>query len=158
MTLGERLATQFETLIWGDNWTAVNLVTQLEDVTWQEATTQFEYLNTISGLVYHLFYYVRGQLRVFHGQELGLSDAESFLHPKIESQEDWDGLLVDCYELANQYIQILKLQPDTKFDEIFVDEKYGTYYLNVQGIIEHGYYHLGQIVYLKKLILNENAS
>ncbi|MGN6163930.1 MAG: hypothetical protein ACTHOF_05245 [Flavisolibacter sp.] len=41
---------------------------------------------------------------------------------------------------------------DSKLDEIFVDEKYGTYYRNLQGIIEHTHYHLGQIVLIKKLL------
>ena len=36
----------------------------------------------------------------------------------------------------------------------FVDEKYGTYSRNINGILEHSYYHLGQIVLIKKLVLH----
>ncbi|GAA4794839.1 hypothetical protein GCM10023231_24020 [Olivibacter ginsenosidimutans] len=43
---------------------------------------------------------------------------------------------------------------DSKFDEIFIDEQYGTYLRNIEGVIEHGYYHLGQIVLIKKLIIH----
>lgn len=43
--------------------------------------------------------------------------------------------------------------PDEKLDEIFVNEKYGTYLRNIEGVIEHSYYHFGQIVLIKKLIL-----
>ena len=41
---------------------------------------------------------------------------------------------------------------DEKFDAIFFDEKYGTYLRNIEGVIEHSYYHLGQISLLKKMI------
>jgi hypothetical protein len=44
-------------------------------------------------------------------------------------------------------------QLDTEiFDQPFFDEKYGSYLRNIEGIIEHCYYHLGQIVLIKKII------
>lgn len=42
--------------------------------------------------------------------------------------------------------------PDQKLEEVFVEEKYGTYLRNIEGVIEHSYYHLGQISLIKKLI------
>jgi hypothetical protein len=33
-----------------------------------------------------------------------------------------------------------------KLDEVFVDEKYGTYQRNIDGMIEHAYYHLGRLL------------
>ena len=41
---------------------------------------------------------------------------------------------------------------EEKLDEAFVDEKYGTYHRNIDGMIEHCYYHLGQIVLIKKML------
>lgn len=43
--------------------------------------------------------------------------------------------------------------PDEKLDQIFVNKKYGTYLRNIEGVIEHSYYHFGQIVLIRKLIL-----
>jgi hypothetical protein len=34
----------------------------------------------------------------------------------------------------------------------FGDPKYGSYYRNLHGIVEHTHYHLGQIVLVKKII------
>ena len=34
----------------------------------------------------------------------------------------------------------------------FVDQKYGDYQRNIDLMIEHAYYHLGQILILKKLL------
>ena len=39
-----------------------------------------------------------------------------------------------------------------QLDEPFVNEKYGTYRRNIEAMIEHSYYHLGQISLLKKMI------
>jgi hypothetical protein len=41
---------------------------------------------------------------------------------------------------------------DAIFDEPFVDEKYGTLLRNIEGVIEHSYYHLGQIALIRKMI------
>ena len=42
--------------------------------------------------------------------------------------------------------------PEERFFEDMADPKYGSWYRNIHGIIEHAHYHLGQIVLLKKLI------
>ena len=40
--------------------------------------------------------------------------------------------------------------------ENFVDEKYGTFQRNIEAMIEHSYYHLGQIVLIKKMLLQSS--
>ncbi len=35
----------------------------------------------------------------------------------------------------------------------FIDERYGSFLRNIDAMIEHSYYHLGQIVIIKKMIL-----
>jgi len=42
-----------------------------------------------------------------------------------------------------------------KLDEAFVDVKYGSYQRNIEGVIEHSYYHLGQISLVRKMISEE---
>ncbi|MDQ1090003.1 hypothetical protein QE390_004607 [Siphonobacter sp. SORGH_AS 1065] len=44
--------------------------------------------------------------------------------------------------------------PEEAWQKTFVDEKYGTYYRNLHGMIEHTHYHLGQIVLIKKILRN----
>ena len=41
---------------------------------------------------------------------------------------------------------------DNKLAEVFAQDKYGTYFRNLMGVIEHAHYHLGQIVIIKKMI------
>jgi hypothetical protein len=41
---------------------------------------------------------------------------------------------------------------DQQLQEVFVKEQYGTYQRNLDALIEHGYYHLGQVVLIRKLL------
>ncbi len=42
--------------------------------------------------------------------------------------------------------------PESRLWDDFADAKYGNCYRNLQGIIEHCHYHLGQVVVVKKLV------
>jgi hypothetical protein len=46
--------------------------------------------------------------------------------------------------------------PEKKVLHVFVDEKYGTYLRNIEAMIEHSYYHLGQIVLIRKILSGNN--
>ncbi|MCB0595975.1 MAG: hypothetical protein H6557_25915 [Lewinellaceae bacterium] len=54
---------------------------------------------------------------------------------------------------AEKFADHVENMPDEKLEEVFVDEKYGTYRRNIEGVIEHSYYHLGQISLIRKMIL-----
>ena len=47
---------------------------------------------------------------------------------------------------------------EAKLSEVFADPKYGNFYRNLQGIIEHTHYHLGQISLLKKLVKEKRVN
>ena len=42
--------------------------------------------------------------------------------------------------------------PEDQLEAVFTDEKYGKYRRNLEGMIEHSYYHLGQVTIIKKMI------
>lgn len=58
---------------------------------------------------------------------------------------------------AENFASLIEQLPESKLDEIFVDEKYGSYYRNFLGIIEHIHYHLGQIVLIKKILQDSGS-
>jgi hypothetical protein len=158
MNLPKQIAKHFRDVHFGGNWTSVNLKDTLADVTWQQATTQVYGLNTIATLVYHTNYYVGAISKVLQGGPLDAKDKYSFDHPPVRSQEDWEALLHKTWSDAESFATLLEQFPEQKLTEIFVDEKYGTYYRNFHGIIEHMHYHLGQIVLLKKILVQTNES
>jgi DinB superfamily len=152
MTLPQQIAKHFRDVHFGGNWTSVNLKDTLANVTWQQATTKIDSLNTIAALVYHINYYVSAVTKVLQGNLLDAHDKFSFDLPPINSQQDWENLLRKFWADAENLAGLIEQLPESKLDEIFVQEKFGTYHRNLHGIIEHTHYHLGQIVLIKKLL------
>ena len=154
MNLPQHLAKQLKEVHSGGNWTSVNLKDTLTDVTWQQAIQKVYSFNTIAALLYHINYYISAVTRVLQGESLNAKDEYSFSDPLITSQADWDNLLDKTWTEAENFAILIEQLPEQTLWEPFTDEKYGNYYRNIQGIIEHTHYHLGQIVLIKKLLLN----
>ena len=154
MKRSEFIANRLREVFLNGYWIAnTNYKEQLLSITWQQAIHLVADLNTIAALTYHINYYLVGILNVFKGGPLEIKDQYSFDLPPIQSEEDWkklgDDFLANSVAFADEVAQM----PDEKLDEVFVNEKYGTYLRNIEGVIEHSYYHFGQIVLIKKLIL-----
>jgi hypothetical protein len=158
MNLAPQLAKHFRELYFGGNWTSVNMKDSLENVTWTQANTKIGSLNTIAVLVFHTNYYVAAVLKVLQGGLLEAKDKYSFDLPAIRSAEDWQQLLDKSWTDARNFADAVEHLPEAKLEEIFADEKYGSYYRNIQGVIEHTHYHLGQVVILKKLVVENNMT
>lgn len=152
MILTAQIAKHFREVHFGVNWTWSNLKDNLADVTWEQATTQVHGLNTIAALVFHIHYFVGVTLKVLQGGPLEGSDKYSFDLPPIQSQEDWENLLAKAWADAETYANLIEQLPEQQLWEVFSQEKYGNYYRNLHGIIEHAHYHLGQIVVIKKIL------
>jgi hypothetical protein len=152
MSLSSQIAKQFKEVHFGGNWTDVNLKDSLEGITWQQATTKVYSLNTIAALVFHINYYVCAVLKVLQDKPLDSHQKYSFDCPPIQSDEDWQKLLDKTWADAEKFTSLVEQLPEGKTEEIFAQEKYGTYYKNLHGVIEHTHYHLGQIVLIKKII------
>ena len=141
MNLTKQIAEQFRQIHFGGNWTAVNLKETLADIDWEQATTKLHSFNTITTLVFHINYYVGLALEVLEGNPLTGHDKYSFSHPPIESQVDWEKLLNKTWTDAEKFANMIENLPENKLWETFVHEKYGNYYRNLHGIIEHAHYH-----------------
>ncbi len=152
MSLPKQIAKQFREVYFGGNWTGSNLTHHLTGITWEQATTKVHSFNTIAVLVFHIDYYVNAVLKVFHGEPLDAHDKYSFDLLPITAEEDWQSLVNTIFSNAEQLAQLIEELPETQLLENLADEKYGNYYRNIHGIIEHTHYHLGQIALLKKLI------
>ncbi|MBI3135049.1 MAG: DUF1572 domain-containing protein [Bacteroidetes bacterium] len=160
MQLTSQLAKHFREIHFGGNWTCANLKDTLADVTWQQATTKIYGFNTIATLAFHVNYFVVAAQDVLQGKPLNANDKYSFDHPPIQSQDDWEKFQHKLGADAEQVAKLIEQLPEEKLWEDFTDKKYGNYYRNIHGIIEHLHYHLGQIALIKKLLrtLPENSA
>lgn len=152
INLTSQIAKHVKDVYFGGNYTGANLKQALAGVDWKTATMKFSSLNTILSLVYHINYYVVAVSKVLKGELLNANDKFSFDHPQIESEEEWESFLNQFWAEAENFASLVEQLPEGKFSEPFLDGKYGTYYRNIAGVIEHTHYHLGQIVLIKKLI------
>jgi hypothetical protein len=149
----KQLANRVREVLLNGKWIAnTNYKHSLSSLSWEQATTKIDSLNTIAALTYHINYYTAGVLNVFECVKLEIRDKYSFDVPEIKSQEDWEKLLNEKWSTVEKFAKHVELMSDEQLAANFVNEKYGTYQRNIEGVIEHGYYHLGQIVLIKKMI------
>ena len=154
MNLSKELANRFREVIFDGTWVAnTNYQDQLKDLTWQQATTQVNSYNTIALLTFHINYYIEGVLRFFESGELTIHDKYSFDAPPITSREEWENLKSSLFTNSEALVKEFEQLSDEQIAQPFVKEAYGNYFRNIQGMIEHCYYHLGQISLIRKTVL-----
>lgn len=153
MESSKQLATRFREVILEGKWVAnTNLKEQLSQITWEQALHKINSLNTIAALTYHLNYYTAGVLNVLEGGNLEIRDQYSFDLPEINAEKTWEALKNELWENAEKFAQQVESLSDETLASTFVDEKYGSYQRNIEAIIEHSYYHLGQISLIHKMV------
>ncbi len=157
MEKSTQIANRFREVLLNGKWIAnTNYKDQLSSITWEQANHKIGSLNTIAALTYHINYYVAGVLNVFEGGKLEISDKYSFDSPSVDSKEAWENLRNDLISNSEKFARHIESMSTETLESTFVDEKYGTYRRNIEGMIEHSYYHLGQISLIKKLIVDSS--
>ena len=147
-----RLASRLREVFIDGRWIAnTNYKELLTDVNWEQATRKMMGMNSIAALTFHINYYLDGLLHVFSGGDLLIRDKYSFDMKPIESNEDWKKLVDTFFFFLESFIRHVEQMPESKLAEDFVDKKYGSYLRNIEAVIEHSYYHMGQITLLKKM-------
>lgn len=154
MDRNKALANRLEEVLLNGRWIAhTNFKQLLESISWEQAIQKIGTLNTIASLTFHVNYYLAGIINVFKGGDLEIRDKYSFDLPSIQSEADWESLKNEFIVNSEIFVKEVANLSDDQLDRPFVDEKYGTYSRNIEGIIEHNYYHLGQISLIKKMII-----
>ena len=153
MKRNETLADRLREVLLDGHWIAnTNFKKQIQSITWEEATQKIGTLNTIAALTFHINYYLAGLLIAFEKGKLEISDKYSFDFPPIQSASDWNQMVIEFLTNAEKFVATVAQMNDAHFDEPFIDEKYGTLLRNIEGVIEHSYYHLGQVSLINKMI------
>ncbi len=147
------IANRFREVILNGTWIAnTNFKDQLSQTDWELATAKIGSLNTIAVLAQHIHYYIKGINNVFSGGTLDIRDQFSFEFAPIDSKQKWDDFLSTFWADAEAFASLVEQLPTEKLQQSFVDEKYGSYQRNIDAMIEHSYYHLGQIVLIRKML------
>lgn len=148
------LANRIREVLLNGKWIAnTNFKEQLLGVNWEQAVQKVGNLNTIAMLTFHVNYYLAGLVNVLNGGKLEIRDKYSFDLPEISCENDWNKLVSEFLSNAEKLANGVEQMDENLLDQPFTDEKYGTYGRNIEAVIEHSYYHLGQVSLLKRLII-----
>ncbi len=157
MESAKQLAERFKDVILEGLWIArTNFKNELTQSNIELANTKISSLNTIALLTFHINYYIHGVLNVFKGGSLDIRDKFSFDAPPINTEEEWQALQEALYDNAQQFYEHVLQMSEEKLASNFVKKDYGSYRRNIEGMIEHCYYHLGQVAIIRKMILEES--
>jgi hypothetical protein len=152
------IANRLREVLLNGHWIAnTNYKEQILSINWQQATQKIDNLNTVAALTYHINYYLTGLLNAFENGKLEISDKYSFDLPQISSETDWNKLVSDFLKNSENFANSVERMDDSTFDKPFIDKKYGSYLRNIEGVIEHSYYHLGQISLINKMIIQNHS-
>lgn len=156
MKLAKQLADRLKEILLDGKWvTGTNIKSQIVDLDWKSATIKIDSLHSIADLIFHLDYYIAGVLNVLEGGKLEIKDIYSFDATPINSDEDWqDRINKFCHD-SERFVKIVENMTKKELYQPFVNEKYGNYMRNIDVIIEHSYYHFGQLILIKKLMKNK---
>lgn len=152
--LSKQIAGRIREVFLNGKWIAnTNYREQISDLDWQTAVKSTMNLNSVAKLSFHINYYLEGLIKVFNGGPLEISDKYSFDLPGIPSQDAWEELVKRFMSNAEIFASQVENLSDDTLENAFVKPQYGTVYRNIEAVLEHAYYHLGQLVLIKKLIL-----
>lgn len=153
METSHSLANRFREVVLNGRWVAnTNYYDQLTQIPFEVAVAGGGGLNTIAILTQHIHYYMKGVTAVLKGGVLSISDKFSFDFPPFENRLQWLEFLSRFWTDAEEFAFYTEKLSDEQLTAVFSDEKYGTYHRNIEAMIEHSYYHLGQIVLIRKII------
>jgi hypothetical protein len=157
MNLNQTIASRLSELFLDGHWvTNTNYKEFLSGIDREVALRKISNLNSIAELTYHINYYLSGLNNVFEGGDLEIRDKFSFDITPIEEESDWQLLVNNLLSNTEKFISYVKRMTDEQLHGPFIVEKYGTYLRNIEGVIEHSYYHLGQMVIIKKMIFSQD--
>ncbi|MBK7887854.1 MAG: DUF1572 family protein [Bacteroidetes bacterium] len=153
MTNSQQTAKRFKEVFLNGTWIAnTNYKSQLSDLSLKKAVSTIGPLNSIAVLAQHIHYYIAGVKNVLKGGQLEINDRFSFEFPSICTQTEWELFLNKFWRDAEEFASLIEVMSEKQMQQVFIDVKYGNYQRNIDGLIEHSYYHLGQIVLLKKML------
>lgn len=153
MTQSEQLANRLREVVLDGQWIAnTNFKQELENLDWQKAIQPVSSTNSIAALAQHIHYYIAGILEAMQTGELRIRDRFSFEFPPVESHEQWNDFLLRFWNDAETLASLVEGLSEEQLMEDFIHPKYGSVRRNIDAMIEHGYYHLGQVVLLKKWV------
>jgi hypothetical protein len=152
MNISELIAQHLLDVHEGDNWTEVNLISILDQISFQEASQlTAASVNTISGLVHHLTFWNSVMLQRVQGIPVEIPLSNGFNNAALPDEQSWHILKQQCLQSARTLAYAISGLDIERLQQPILPG-HPTAFKSLQGSVEHVHYHLGQIVIMKQLI------
>ena len=146
-----RISKLFRDLFDGDPWLGVNILSTLEGISAEKAASKIAPgRNSIWEIVNHMTSWRQNVLRRVQGEVLTSPEHNYILPVDVTTEDAWKESIEKLRESQEQWLVFLKSADEETLESFYPGNK-ETYYYNIQGILQHDAYHLGQIVFLSKL-------
>ncbi|HEY1869641.1 MAG TPA: DinB family protein [Chitinophagaceae bacterium] len=153
MKITNLIATHVTEVYEGNNWTDVNIADTIKDISWQQAQQKTAgSSNTIASLLHHLYYWNGIIMQRMKGETPVIPEVNGYDVETLSSEADWIALKERTHQSFVELAESVRSFPEEKLLENYTQSIPSSYYRNMQGIVEHAHYHLGQMVILKKLL------
>ena len=149
----QRIDDQLKRTFEGDAWHGPALLEVLENVTAEQAAVRpIPGAHTIWELVHHIAAWEEVVSRRLDGEPWMEYPVEKDWPPvRDEKAASWDDALGRLANARSQLRETVTAASETRLAEIVPNADY-SFYVLVHGTIQHGLYHAGQIVMLKKAL------
>ena len=152
MNITSLIAAHIREVFEGNNWTDISIADTVGDVSFEEAITVTPASgNTIAALLYHVKFYNEVVKQRLNGIAPEINDANGFDMPELKNETEWKKLVDDAHQSFIKLAGASENFPEERLNEKTPNGE-SSYYKTLHGVTEHAYYHLGQMVILKKLI------
>ncbi len=150
-----RILKLFSDQYHGKPWTEVRLIDILNGISAQMAAEKpISNANNIWQLVQHITAWRENVLRKMNGEKLQTPSDNYLSRPDDTSEEAWKNLLDKLEQSEKQWEAFLINITDEKISEPYLPSNGEfTIYEVIQGLLHHDAYHFGQILMLKKLLM-----
>lgn len=144
---------------WHDQkpWTEITLMGILADITPEMAAAHpIPGANSIWQLVQHCLGWRDNVLRKLQGEEFKSPEDNYLSEPTDTSADAWNQLLAALAQNNLAWQHFLQSLPDESLDNGYAPAQHAfTQYAVIHGILHHDNYHIGQVLMLKKLVMQQ---
>lgn len=146
-----RIIDQIERL-YGDNWSEVNFIHTLDEIDHNMANEKLPlFSNTIHQIAHHLLATEQLVIGRLKGKDYKLTREEDWVPTAKLEQLRWSETKKAIRLSKIGLIKELQKLMDSCLDTPIL-ENHATFYVTIQGHLQHSYYHIGQISIIKKII------
>ena len=128
-----------------------------EQALWKPAGTE----HSVWEMAYHLWYWNERWLKRYHGESPGARTAviaETFQAPENPTEDDWRTAVEKLFSVMDGWKDALENITDEKLKEPVSERYTDAWFYPLANMMVHNAYHTGQIVIIRKIAGNWDAS